>query len=55
VSGTFNSIEDDQKGAFTELIDFPEGRYVDKINKSAIVEITLPDSILNVDFKDDTF
>jgi hypothetical protein len=52
VSGTFNSIEDDQKGSFTELIDFPEGRYVEKINKSAIVEITLPDSIFNADFKE---
>ncbi len=47
VSGSFNSIEDDLAGSFSETIDFPEGRYVDKIMKEALVSLTLPDSIFN--------
>ena len=49
VSGTFNSIEDDLAGSFSEIIDFPEGRYIDKIMKEALVSLTLPDSIFSAD------
>lgn len=47
ISGTFNALEDDLQGSFTQLIDLPAGRFIDKIMKSAQVSITLPDSILN--------
>jgi hypothetical protein len=43
VSGTFDSAEDDLEGAWTETIDFPEGRYIDKILRSAEILITVPD------------
>ena len=43
VSGTFDSAEDDLEGAWTETIDFPEGRYIDKILRSAEILITIPD------------
>ena len=52
ISGEFNSVEDDQQGSYSETIDYPEGRYVDKITKSAIVSITLPDSIFNGNFSE---
>jgi len=44
VNGTFDSAEDDLEGSWTELIDFPEGRYIDKISRAAEVLITVPDS-----------
>jgi len=44
VSGTFDMIEDDLHGAWTELVQFPSGRYIDKIEREAEVEILLPDS-----------
>jgi len=44
VSGTFDMVEDDLHGAWTELIQFPSGRYLDKIEREAEVEILLPDS-----------
>ena len=47
ITGTFNDVNDDHKGSFYETIDFPVGRYVDKISKSAQVSIILPDSIFN--------
>jgi hypothetical protein len=47
VSGSFNSIVDDLQGSFTETIDFPEGRNIDKIVTDAMVSVTLPDSIFN--------
>jgi antitoxin component YwqK of YwqJK toxin-antitoxin module len=47
VSGTFDVLEDDLQGSFTQLIDLPAGRFVDKIMKSAQVWITLPDTVLN--------
>jgi len=43
ISGTFDSAEDDMEGSWTETIDFPEGRYIDKILRSAEVVITVPD------------
>jgi len=50
VNGTFDSVEDDLNGSYTELIDFPPGRYLDKINREAYVWITLPDTIFNALF-----
>lgn len=50
ISGTFDSAEEDLEGYFTETIDFPAGRYLDKIFKSATVSIELPDSILTAAF-----
>ncbi len=52
VSGTFNSIEDDNYGAWTELIDFPAGRYLDKIEKAASVEFTPADSIFAASYSE---
>jgi len=52
ISGEFDSVEDDLEGYYKETTDFPEGRYIDKISKSAIVSITLPDSIFNADFSE---
>ena len=37
-------IEDDLHGAWTELVQFPSGRYIDKIEREAEAEILLPDS-----------
>jgi hypothetical protein len=42
VSGTFDSAEDDLEGSWTEIIDFPEGRYIDRISRMAEVLITDP-------------
>jgi len=50
ISGEFDSVEDDLNGYYNETVDFPDGRYVDKIYKSAIVSITMPDSIFNADY-----
>ncbi len=50
ISGSFNSIEDDLSGSFSETIDFPVGRYIDRIFKEATVSLTLPDSILYASF-----
>lgn len=47
VSGSFNSIEDDLQGSFSETVSFPEGRYIDKIVTDAMIEITLPDSVFS--------
>ena len=47
ITGTFNDVKDDLNGSFFETIDFPAGRYLDKITKSAVVSITLPDSIFH--------
>ncbi len=48
ISGTFDSVEDDLSGFYSEMINFPAGSYIDQINRSAGIEITLPDSILNI-------
>jgi hypothetical protein len=53
VTGSFNSIEDDQQGSYNEIIDFPAGRYVDKIYKSAIVSLTIPDSVFSAEFAEE--
>jgi hypothetical protein len=45
ISGEFNSVEDDLQGSYSETIDFPDGRYIDKILKSATVSLTMPDSV----------
>jgi hypothetical protein len=50
VSGNFNDVRDDLSGSYYETVDFPAGRYVDKISKSAVVSIILPDSIFNAAF-----
>jgi hypothetical protein len=50
VSGTFDSVEDDLHGAWTELIQFPSGRYLDKIEREADVQILLPDSVFEASF-----
>lgn len=55
VTGSFNSVEDDQQGSYNELIDFPANRYVDKIYKSAEVSITLPDSVFTAEFKEEVY
>ena len=47
ISGTFDALEDDLHGIFTQLIDLPAGRFIDKILKSAEISITLPDTIIN--------
>ena len=44
--------EDDLHGSYSETIDFPAGRYIDKIVRSAEVSITLPDSIFNANFSE---
>jgi hypothetical protein len=53
VTGSFNSVEDDQNGFFNEIIDFPANRYVDKIYKSAVVSLTLPDSVFTAEFTEE--
>lgn len=50
VNGKFDSVEDDGEGYYEELTDFPEGRYIDKIAKSAQLTLSLPDSTLNTKF-----
>jgi hypothetical protein len=50
VSGSFNRVEDDLQGSFTELIDFPAGRYVDRIMKSAEVAIDTVEAIFSAEF-----
>jgi hypothetical protein len=47
ISGTFDIFEDDLQALFTQLIDLPPGRFIDKIMKSAQVWVALPDTILN--------
>jgi hypothetical protein len=43
VIGTFDSAEEDNEGSWTETIDFPDGRYIDQILRSALVVIIVPD------------
>ena len=52
ISGTFDCVEypDDLEGSYSETIDFPTGRYLDKITNSVIISLTYPDSIFNGDF-----
>lgn len=52
IYGEFDSVEDDLHGYYSETIDFPAGRFVDKIMKSAEVSLTLPDSVFNADFRE---
>jgi hypothetical protein len=52
VNGEFNCVEDDLQGSFSETIDFPEGRYIDKIEKSAQISLTLPESIFNAEYSE---
>jgi len=55
VTGTFNSVEDDLQGSYSELVDFPEGRYVDRIMRQASVMIMLPDSVFKAWYKEAIF
>jgi len=48
VSGTFDSAEEDGIGSWTELIDFPAGRYIDEIHRDAQVLIT--ENLFNATF-----
>ncbi|MBN1350122.1 hypothetical protein JXJ21_11975 [candidate division KSB1 bacterium] len=50
VTGRFDSFEDDGKGYYEEVTDYPEGRIIDKIEKFAQLSLTLPDSILTVKY-----
>jgi hypothetical protein len=50
VSGNFDDVHDNLEGYYNETIDFPSGRYIDKISKSVLVSIILPDSIFNAAF-----
>lgn len=52
ITGEFNQVEDDLYGFYKETMDFPDGRYIDKIIKSATVSLTLPDSIFNAAFSE---
>ncbi|MBN2092684.1 hypothetical protein JW964_23890 [candidate division KSB1 bacterium] len=45
ITGKFNSVEDDGVGYYEETTDLPAGRYIDKIEKSAHLSVTMPDSI----------
>jgi hypothetical protein len=48
-------VEDDLQGWYNATIDFPDGRYLDKIVKSAAVALTLPDSIFTAQFSEQIF
>ncbi|GEM_PF-3396326 len=50
VSGSFNQLRDDNHGSYSELIDFPDGRTLDKITRSAEVWLELPDSTSHADY-----
>ena len=52
ITGEFNQVEDDLYGFYKETMDFPDGRYIDKIFKSATVSLTMPDSIFNAAFEE---
>jgi len=52
ITGTFNIVEDDMHGEFTENVDFPAGRYIDRIERHAIISILLPDSIFSAGLKE---
>ena len=52
ITGEFNQVEDDLYGFYKETMDFPDGRYIDKIIKSATVSLTLPDSVFNAAFSE---
>ena len=52
VSGEFNQVEDDLQGSYSETTDFPDGRFIDKIFKSATVSLTMPDSVFNAAFEE---
>ncbi len=55
VSGTFNCVEDDLQGWYNELIDFPAGRYLDKIMKSAEVAIDTLANTFTAQFVENIF
>lgn len=55
VSGEFKQVGDDLQGYYSETTDFPDGRFIDKIFKSATVSITLPDSIFNAAFREEIY
>lgn len=48
VNGTFDSAEDDLEGSWTEIVDFPEGRYIDKISRMADILITIPETTYSI-------
>ena len=50
VSGRFDSYEDDGDGYYEELTDYPTGRFMDKIEKQALLKLELPDSAVTVQF-----
>lgn len=55
ITGTFDSVEDDLEGSYSELVDFPEGRYVDRILRQAQVMIAMPDSIFKAWFRETVY
>jgi hypothetical protein len=55
INGTFNRVEDDGEGWYNEQIDFPAGRYLDKIIKSAMVQFTQPNTVFTAEFAEQIF
>lgn len=55
ITGLFNRVWDDLHGSWSETVDFPEGRYLDKVMRSAEVSITLQDSTFNGTFAEIVF
>ncbi len=53
VTGTFNQVFDDGVGSYTALIDFPNGYYLDKIEKAA--SMSFLNEILTVNFAQKIF
>ncbi len=55
VTGTFNQIEDDGYGSYTALVDFPNGFYVDKIEKAATMWLQGIDSVYTATYAEKIF
>lgn len=55
ITGSFDSVEDDLHGSWTEIVDFPDDLYVNRLERLAVVSIVLPDSIFNAAFREVIF
>ncbi len=55
VTGTFNQLEDDGYGSYTALVDFPNGFYLDKIEKAATIWLQGIDSVYTATYAEKIF
>jgi len=55
VTGTFNQVNDDGQGSYAATVDFPNGYYLDKIEKAAAMWLQGIDSVFTATYAEKIF